>query len=263
MKHSKLILTLASLAFLSMGCAKDFKTTENTTTVTPDAPGVVDPTFPEAAPPGQGVGTAGDDWGYGSTTTFIPDSLDIMSIYVGGAPNSPALNNPTNFKLNVNVYDVGGGHFGGQIKLRYEDVGQVHEGYFVAGTGKNTDFDSYGTAKDVGAYESQYNTWLNATQFSGYFQDAFGAIVLVIDGTGPDLGDGKGSTTVTGSVWFKNFTLQFPSQGAERYCWFIYRGPYQCRTSTVLDNKSVPYPSDGYRRLGTFTSLTRAKAFNQ
>jgi hypothetical protein len=258
MKHSKLILTLATLALLSAGCAKDFKTPENSAAAPADT-AVVDPTFPVDAPPGQGAGSAGDNWGYGSTVTFVPDSMDILNIYVGTHP----LNNPTNIKLNVNVYDVGGGHFGGQVKVAYDDVNTHYEGYFVAGTGKNSDFESYGTAKDVGLYESQYNTWFNNnTQFSGYFQDSVGAIVLVIDGSGPNLGDGQGSTTVSGSVWFRNFAQAFPSQGSERFCWFIYRGPYQCRSTSVMD-KSSPYPTDGYRRLGTFTGLSRAKAFNQ
>jgi len=258
MKHSKLIITLAMLALLSAGCAKSMHVDDQVAAVPSPTP-TVNPTFPVNAPPGQGIGSAGNSWVYGNTVTFTPDSLDIMNTYVATHP----LNNPTNIQLNVNVYDVGGGHFGGQMKLAYDDAGQHYEGYFVAGTGVNQDYDSYGTAKDVGLYESQYNTWFNSgTQFSGYFQDTVGALVLVIDSSGPNLGDGQNNGVLSGSLWFKNFTQAFPTQGSERYCWFIYRGPYDCRSQTVMD-KTSPYPSDGYRRLGTFTGLSRSKAFNQ
>ena len=261
MKHSKLILTLASLALLSMGCAKEFKSSDATAVVPPPVTEVV-PTFPTDAPPGEGAGSAGDNWAYGASATFIPDSIDMMNNYVGITPDAHPLNNPTNFKLNVNVYDVGAGRYGGAVKLAYDDSGKHYEGYMIAGTGVNKDYKSYGTAKNLGVFEANYNTWLSPDVFSGYFQDSVGAIVLVIDEAGPSLGDGKGATTVNGSVWFRNFALEFPKQGEQRFCWFITRGPYQCQ-SPALNAKSSPYPSDTYRRLGTFTGLTKAKAFNQ
>ncbi|RYZ61025.1 MAG: hypothetical protein EOP09_20435 [Proteobacteria bacterium] len=261
MKHSKLILTLASLALVSMGCAKEFKSSDNVA-ATPAPLAEVVPTYPTEAPPGQGAGSAGDNWAYGASVAFTPDSLDMMNNYVGIGVGSHPLNNPTNIKLNVNVYDVGAGKFGGQVKIAYDDNGQHYEGYFIAGTGVNKDFESYGTANNVGAFEANYNTWLNPSTFSGYFQDTLGAIVLVVDEAGPNLGDGQGSTTVNGSVWFKNFANAFPQQGSQRFCWFITRGPYQCH-SPIMNSKSSPYPSDTYRRLGTFKGLTKAKAFNQ
>jgi hypothetical protein len=255
MKNSKLILILASLALLGMGCAKEMKAGDNAVATPPP---VVNPTFPVNAPPGQGAGTAGDNWTYGSTAAFKPASMEIFNTYVGTHP----INNPTNIKLNVNVLDVGGGHFGGQVKLAYDDAGQHFEGYFVAGTGTNQSFESYGTNKDVGLYHAQYNTWFNnGKNFSGYFQDSYGAIVLVVDSV-MNQGDGQGSSIVGGSIWFKNFTKQMNIQGPQRYCWFIYTGPYVCRSTTVMD-KSNPFPSDGYRLLGTFSGLSKSKAFNQ
>lgn len=255
MTNSKLILILATLSLMGVGCAKEFKATDNTAIVTP---AVVNPTYPIGAPPGQGAGSAGDNWSYGNTVAFKPDSLEIFNTYVAKAP----LNNPSNVKLNVNVVDVGGGRFGGQIKIAYDDAGQHYEGYFVAGTGKNESYPSMGTNNDVGLYHAQYNTWFNGGKnFSGYFQDSMGAIVLVIEDV-VNQGDAQGSATVNGSIWFKNFTKSLVPQGTERYCWYIYRGPYDCRSTTVMD-KSSPYPSDGYRRLGTFSGLSRSKAFNQ
>lgn len=254
MKNSKLILTLATLALISVGCAKEMKA-DGSQVISPP---VVNPTFPVNAPPGQGAGTPGDNWSYGSTAAFTPDSLTIFNTYVATHP----LNNPTNVKINVNLVDVGGSRFGGQVKIAYDDAGQHYEGYFVAGTGKNEEYSSYDTNRDVGLYHAQYNYWFNGSKnFTGYFQDSYGAIVLVIDNV-LNQGDGQSSATVSGSIWFKNFTQSMAPQGSERYCWFIYKGPYNCRSTTVMD-KSNAYPSDGYRRLGTFTGLSRSKAFNQ
>lgn len=250
-----LILILAGWALLGVGCGKKMHA-DTAPVATP--PPVVNPTFPVEAPPGQGPGTPGDNWSYGDTVTFKPDSLEIFNTYVATHP----LNNPTNVKLNVNLVDVGEGRFGGQVKIAYDDVGQHYEGYFAAGTGKNEKYTSYGTNRDVGHYHAHYNFWFNGgSNFSGYFQDAYGAIVLVIDNV-VNQGDAQGATYVSGSVWFLNFTQSLAPQGSERYCWFIYDGPYECRSKTVMD-KSSAYPSNGYRRLGTFTGLSRSKAFNQ
>jgi len=255
MRNAKLILVLAALALLGVGCAKEMKASDNTAVVTPP---VVNPTFPTNAPPGQGQGSAGDNWAYGNTVAFQPDSLDIFNTYVASHP----LNNPTNVKLNVNLIDVGNGKFAGQVKLAYDDAGQHYEGYFVAGSGTNQSFSSMGTNRDVGLFHAEYNYWFNNnTNFSGYFQDNYGAIVLVIDQI-VNQGDGQSGAYVSGSVWFKNFTKTMAPQGTERYCWFIYDGPYNCRSQTVMDKSNV-YPSNSYRRLGTFTGLSRLKAFNQ
>ncbi|RYZ81207.1 MAG: hypothetical protein EOP06_23930 [Proteobacteria bacterium] len=256
MKHSKLILTLTAVALLSSACAKEFKSEDAAAN---EAAPIVVPTYPEGALPGEGVGTAGDSYAYGSTVKFVPDSVAVMSDYT-----KKNLYNPTNVQFNMNVIDVGGGHFGGQVKISYEDQGVRKEGYFVAGTGKNGSFPSNGNNQDVGLYQAQYNTWFNnGAYFSGYFQDSLGALVVVIDDVGASLGDGQGVTTVSGSVWYKNFPGSRYLQQLERYCWFITIGPYQCLTSTVKDNKQTPYPQDGYRRLGTFSGLSKAKAFNQ
>lgn len=257
MNNLKLILIIATLALLGTGCAKE-KKSGAPQVITPPVVNPSNPTYPVNAPPGQGPGTPGDQWAYGATVAFKPDSLAIFNTYVGTHP----LNNPTNVKLNVNLVDAGGGHFGGQIKIAYDDAGKHYEGYFAAGTGKNQKFSSYDTNHDVGLYHAQYNTWFNGgSNFTGFFQDAYGAVVLVIDQV-TNQGDAQGSAYVNGSIWFKNFTQSLAPQGSQRYCWFIYAGPYDCRSTTVI-KKSNAYPSDGYRRLGTFTGLAKAKAFNQ
>jgi hypothetical protein len=259
MKNTQLIFTVALLALMATGCAKEYKADGAQVAAAPTPAPVVNPTFPVGAPPGQGAGTAGDNWAYGGSADFKPDSLEIFNTFVAKDP----LNNPTNVKINVNLTDIGGGRFAGAVKLAYDDVSIHHEGYFMAAPGKNNDFDPYyGTAKDVGLDYATYNYWFqNNKYFSGYFQDTVGAVVLVVDNV-LNQGDAQGGALVSGSLWFKNFTQAFPVQGINRYCWFLYRGPYMCRSNTVMD-KSSPYPSDGYRRLGTFTQLLKSKAFNQ
>lgn len=256
MKNNLLILTLAVLSLMATGCAKESKTEVAQTGL---AAPVVNPTFPVDAPPGEGANSKGNNWAYGATVDFVPDNLTIFNTYVGARP----LNNPTNVKLNVNLVDVGGSHFAGAIKIAYDDAGKRYEGYFFAGPGVNSNSDPfYGTAKDVGLLYTEYNTWFNGGKnFSGFFQDSLGAVVLVIDNV-VNQGDGQGTSLVSGSIWFKNFQKEFPAQANQRYCWFMYIGPYVCRSQTVMD-KTSPYPSDGYRRLGTFSQLSRAKAFNQ
>jgi hypothetical protein len=257
MTNTKLIFTAAVLTLMTAGCAKEYKADgAQVAAITPTTT-VVNPTYPVNAPPGEGVNSAGNNWAYGGTVDLVPDSFEAFNTYSG-----QALNNPSNIKLNVNLYDAGEGHFAGALKIAYDDVGKHHEGYMMTAAGKNQSFSSYGTAGNVGKYYAEYNTWFqNNKYFSGYFQDTAGALVLVIDSV-VDQGDGQGSSLVSGSIWFKNFTQAFPTQGIERYCWFITLGPYQCGSSTIND-KSSPYPRDGYRRLGTFSQLERTKAFNQ
>jgi hypothetical protein len=252
MKQFKLLLTLTTLALLSAGCAKEMHAdgslvaTVNTSTPVPSTNGGTSTTSPTPTPTPT------------NTATFYVDSYDAWNSFVGGG-----YNNPTNFTVNVNVYDIGGGKFAGRVTISYIDVGIQHYDYFDSPAGTAEGYSSYGTAKDVGVPYAVYNSWFNNnTNFSAFFQDKQGAVVLVIDGQGPNQGDGQGPQTVSGSIWFKNFSQQFSPLSPYRPCWMIYRGPYDCRSTTVMD-KSSPYPSDGYTRLGTFSNLNRGKAFNQ
>jgi len=121
-------------------------------------------------------------------------------------------------------------------------------------------------------YDSEFNQWFTyngSSAFHGFFQDGYGAIVVVVDGQ-TDLGDGSGSTTLSGSVYYKNFTLapapQFLGNAGEN-CWFLLSpSPYECGTFKNSDGKVVTtsalYPTDGYTRLGTFSGLVKGKAFH-
>lgn len=251
MKNLKitLVVGLAMASLLSIGCSKKSGASDVSATGTTD----VVPSVP--APAGLG----------GSTTTtsmnFAPVSLAEMNAYVGSRP----LNNPTNYNLSISLQQVGSsGKYAGTIKLSYYDNGVRYEGNFSAPSGYNQYFPSYGTAKDVGLAQAEYNTWFTVggkTVFSGFFQDTYGGIVLVIDNAmSVNQGDGQGGGTISGQIWYRNFANTYATQGPERKCWFIYAGPYDCRSNVVIQ-KSGLYPTDSYRKLGDFQGILKSAVF--
>lgn len=254
MKHlnTQLILLITALSFTGIGCSKSGGGFEAGTPITVD--GLVAPVVPQTP------------YGYdGNTTTpvmnFTPVSVEEMNAYVGSTP----LNNPTNFTLQINLQNVNGsGRYAGQVRLGYTDNGIRHEGVFTAPAGYNSNFDSYGTARDVGLAEAQYNYWFTLSGksvFSGYFQDSFGGLVIVIDNAATvNQGDGQGGGTISGQIWYRNFATSYATQGPERKCWFIYAGPYDCR-SNIVTTKSGLYPTDSYRKLGDFSGLLQSEVF--
>ena len=128
---------------------------------------------------------------------------------------------------------------------------------------------------------SQYNGWVGSV-WKGFFQDAYGAVVLVLDkavsGT-----DGTATSILGGSLWFQNFAqsvYQNPAQGNQAMCWQITAGPYDCRSFLVarptndpaynvynkfkVDMTSSTYPTTygpnkttPYEKLGDFGGISR------
>ncbi len=261
MKNTYSVLFIM-LMFLGIGCQKNDTNLGNL----PSGPASpVLPTYPPGAPPGQGQGSVGDNWDYGGTTEFTPTNFQTLSTYAAQGP----LNNPSGFKINVNLVNQGGGKYAGHFKLAYIDSGNLHESYQETGSGQ---IDKHSASQYHGKYDFEFNqwfTWKGKEAFHAFFQDSIGAIVLVIDDVF-DLGDGGGSSTVSGKVYFKNFQIARTGQ-SESKCWFIYKTDgidpkYGCGTfykGGFIDTTSALYPGDGYILLGTFTNLDRAKAFNQ
>jgi hypothetical protein len=144
--------------------------------------------------------------------------------------------------------------------------GQYYEGNFETGTGYN---QISLNNLDKGKPESEFNQWFmfnGKRVFHAFFQDSYGAVMLVID-NGIDLGDGGGLTIVSGSIWYKNFQVVQAVQSSEK-CWFIRSPwPYECRAfvgaGDVINTTSAVYPDNGYRKLGTFTGLDKPRAFNE
>jgi hypothetical protein len=245
MKTKSLILLAILGAVMVSGCGKSSSSTATPPATTPP------PTTPPVIP---GGGNTQPPLG-ANTVTFAPVSKARMEEYVGTRP----LNNPSDFRLTVALKNVGGYKYAGEIKISYLDNGQTYTGIFTAPEGNNSSFDGM---HDNGTLKAVYNYWFNfdgKTVFNGFFQDQYGAIVLVVDNY-IDQGDGQGTTTLSGSVYFRNFPQSFAPQSTERNCWFVYAGPYDCRSYTVM-NKTNTVPSDGYKLLGTFSGLVTNAAF--
>lgn len=185
---------------------------------------------------------------------FTPVSLTEFNNYVAVRP----LNAPHSFKLEVNLSEVENGRYAGQLKLSYVDNGYQYTGVFEAGSGRNVKLSGLTYNNNL---ESEYNRWFNLngkTAFSGVFQDSLGALVLVIDNT-LNQGDGQGSGTLSGSIYYKNFPQNFAAQSPYRKCWHL-TGVYTCRASAVTEKNAI-YPADGFIKLGTFSGLSKSMSF--
>lgn len=246
--NSKMIYLLAAFSLMGVGCAKNTELQANSTTT------VVSGGIPVSP---DGTSTSSSTSTSSKTATFVPVSISEFNSYVAMHP----LNNPSDFKITVDLQSAGNGRYAGSVKLSYVDTGYQYEGKFEAGSGTNQDIYKL---KDAGLMEAEFNRWFiinNQYYFTAFFQDAYGAIVLVIDNY-VNQGDAQGTGYVSGSVYYKNFAQSYAQQSPYRKCWYIYSGPYNCRASAVIDKNSV-YPGDGYRKLGTFSGLSKAAIFNQ
>lgn len=253
MRKNILIITLIAI-LAGIGCSsKKSQTATPPVADTPSAENPVDTGNPGGSGTGGGLGDSGGD-----TVDFKPVSFAMLSNYVGTHP----LNSPSNIKINVNLTGDELFKFSGSVRISYEDNGQTWSGLFESSADKNV---SMSGLRDNDVPESTYNFWFkkdNKLVFTGMFQDQYGAIALVIDNV-INQGDGQGSSYVSGSVYFRNFAQSHATQSPYRKCWFIYTGPYDCRSTTLISKTGLyPTTDEGYRKLGTFTGLSRTKAFN-
>ena len=132
MRTTKIIIAVLALALMGAGCSKTNSQAASPIATTPTgivAPVIVDPN----APLGSGSGSTASFSTGGSTATFAPLSLQTMTDYVATHP----LNNPTNFKINVNLAQADAGRYGGTISISYTDNGMEYNGVFKAGMGRN------------------------------------------------------------------------------------------------------------------------------
>ncbi|OFZ31132.1 MAG: hypothetical protein A2622_00585 [Bdellovibrionales bacterium RIFCSPHIGHO2_01_FULL_40_29] len=272
MKTTKLIILTMALGLMGVGCAKT--SSQSAPVVPPGAtvpgPIIIDPTAP-------GVGSTGSPiFSSGATATFVPVNLQTMSEYVATHP----LNAPTNFKINMNLAQAESGKYGGSVSISYFDNGIQYDGVFQSGMGRNQTFKGM---YDNGELESKYNYWFNFENklvFSGFFEDQYGAITVVLEPetTAASTGGNDGepiALSYRGTVYFKNFMVQSnPYVGGNttgttaqhspyRACWFTYMGPYDCRSNVVQTKCGLnPTVDAGYKKLGTFTGLSTKAAFN-
>lgn len=263
MKTLILIMSMMALGLMGVGCSKSNSQAVNTNPgITNQAyvpPVIIDPT-PGSTTPGSGSPT----YSGGSTATFTPISTQVMSEYVATHP----LNNPSNYKINVNLSQSSAGRYGGTVTISYVDNGIQYDGVFKAGLGTNQTFKGM---YDNGRAEADYNYWFNFERqlvFTAFFEDEYGAITLTLTPENTTASSGNdaepvAASTYKGSISYKNFTTTFAQHSPYRSCWFTYIGPYDCR-SNVIQTKCglTPGSEAGYKPLGTFTGLTIKTAFN-
>lgn len=249
------IVVMVAVGLLFAGCAQESSTSNNNgLIVSPDGNiSVVTPEAPITPPVGTGTGGTATAEGI----EFKPVSNQEFNSYVAIRP----LNNPSDFRLSVQLSNNGADQFYGTVKISYLDSGYRYTGTFTADNANNV---SMYAMKDGGTHDAAFNRWFTLggkKVFSGFFEDNYGAIVLIIDNV-VNQNDGQGGTYVSGQVWYRNFAQSYAPKSPYRSCWFVYTGPYFCRSAAVTDKTSL-YPTDYYRKLGSFSGLIRSQAFGQ
>jgi hypothetical protein len=190
--------------------------------------------------------------------------MQTMNDYVATHP----LNNPTNFKVNVNLAQSSTGRYGGTVTISYIDNGIPFDGIFKAGMGVN---QSMSNLYDNGRAEADYNYWFklnNELVFTGFFEDQYGSVTLTLTpesttSTGGNDAEPIATAKYKGQIYFKNFTTTFAQHSSYRSCWYTYKGPYDCR-SNVIQTKCglTPGAETGYKLLGSFSGVDIKTGFN-
>jgi hypothetical protein len=166
-----------------------------------------------------------------------------------------------------------------QISLNLTDSSRSAVISYLESTSGQTVEAAFGTINPTGgaAGNTEYNGWVNQSGteiWKGFFQDQFGAIVLIVDSIQSQV---NGQPVLAGgSVWFQNFNQAPPNnpvQGPLKMCWEITAGPYDCRTFLLanyqVDMTSSNYPLTGnigpnasmsYVELGTFAGVNLTTA---
>lgn len=265
------------MLMLNIGCAQEKKSADSAAVVptvdcsrttcangTPDAPG--------------GSGSDGAGGYYSGATVALTNVQNLSTMFFNAYPN-----NPTSIQVNIDMNRTLDA-----VIISYVDGGKVNEAGL--GTRFPDDLGRQGTRVN-----NQYNGWVtegSSKVYKGFFQDKYGAVVVVIDKV-LNIGDGTPATNVGGTIYFQNFGdnpgADSLCQSGERaytrpnyrpydtcmntqlLCWEIQAGPYDCRSflvgnSVVMNSATNPLGTRGptrtksYMKLGDFTGLSRAAA---
>ncbi len=273
MKTKRLITTiiLAGFAAFGAGCGKDKGKSTNTPALGYTGYGTNTGTY---IPPANGTsylpGTTqvGIDWNVGGTGAVNGVTYNSFYDYLGYQPgmigNGTAL--PTDFRINLNLRPY--------KNTKYNGYGGVITIGFTDGNGGKHEDRFSSLVNPIGIIHSneennKYNTFnAGKTQWQGFFQDPFGAVIVIIDQV-IDLGDGGGAT-YGGEIWVKNMPGAFSAYSptgtyplAPTSCWFISLGPGDCRawkTDRAIDitKAQTQDPDNNYRKVGRFSGLSSA-----
>ena len=180
------------------------------------------------APTGTGNSPGTTGYATGSTASLTLNGSALGRMFYNSRPVSP-----TNPRINIDVTSNSEA-----VIVSYVENGVLHEAAFGTQHPNNTSYSN-----------QKYNGWVtqdSTNVWKGFFQDAYGAIVLVLDKSLAQ-SDGTSTTILGGSVWFQNFqesAYQNPVQGYQKMCWEITAGPYDCRTFLVTNTASHSSPYD-------------------
>ncbi len=249
---------LAAAVLMAVGCAKETASNPAASSAATTC-GQTYCETPVTTTTPTGTGTDPGTTGYksGSTASVSLNSGQLARLFYNSRPS-----NPKNVRMNV---DLSNARY--SIIISYIENGRMYEAAFGTQHPKNASVSN-----------KMYNGWVseNGQQvWKGFFQDEFGAIVLIVDKY-LSQGDGQAATILGGSIWFQNFNdYQYgnPVQGPLKMCWEITMGPYDCRSflvngtdasaRVVMTSSSTPstrgqHKTISYEQLGSFSGLSRA-----
>jgi hypothetical protein len=244
----KLIMAVLALV-IGAGCASEKGGGGTQAAVPTPVVACTDPSCTQIASPTPVPGSGGYYSG-SSAALALTSQAELAKMFFNSNPN-----NPQNVQININLSRPSDA-----VIISYSDAGQTHEA-------------AYGTTHPYsGVSDASFNGWVNQSGkqvWKGFFQDTYGAIVLIVDKFITQ-GDGQSGNILGGSVWFQNFNRYYPNfgtQGPTKMCWQISMGPYDCRTFLVGDVVSVTssyYPNNhgpdanmNYEKLGDFNGIAK------
>lgn len=267
MTMNRYLKILFATALIAMGgaCAQDSGGSAPPVATVPPSGSGVNPTPPTSCPQGQvasvnntcvpQAATAGS-----GVPLKLVSSAQLARMFFNSNPN-----NPQNVMIQINAASSAD-----SVVITYTD-------------GSLTRQAKFGTVHPLsGVSDNSLNKWYNdgtlgKLVWKGWFQDRYGAVILVIDKT-TATGDGTPGAIVGGSVWFQNFNMYYPNnqlQGPEKMCWQITEGPYDCRSylfgwdwnNMIITPTLALYPNNkgrdanmNYEKLGDFSGLNRSAA---
>lgn len=251
MNTRSFLMMVALIAFAGCASEKQDASSNNTNTTTTCDTTTCTPAG--STPTGTGTDPATTGYASGSTASLTLNGSALGRMFYNSKP-AAATNPRINIDLTSNTEAV---------IVSYIEGGVLHEAAF--GTQHPTSNTS----------NAMYNGWVvqnGQNVWKGFFQDQYGAIVIVIDKY-LSQGDGTAASILGGSIWFQNFyesPYQNPVQGPLKMCWEITAGPYDCRTfisggtvnvlSSLYPNNRGPNKSTNYEKLADFAGLSRSAA---
>ena len=227
-----------------------------------------------------------DRWGTSAPITITSDST-FEDFRLGEPVNS--MDDIEDLRVYVKLSKTSKNYYAGDVTIAYWDNGRERPERIVpfrSGSGNN----------------AKYNVWFRKNSkdyFHGFFQETYGAVILVIDDITPVVQNPDAPATnilYSGSIWVMQFRTTFKKRNScnnhdqkyvfehnkylssigeetlstlaerDRKCWFLTSGPYDCRTwrngNGVSTFRAVNPDDNCYRKMGTFQGLNILKAFD-